>query len=141
MSDSTLFTKTVKIGRVVLLKTGAHAGKPAAVVNVVDLNRVQVHGPETRRIVVNLKNVVLTNFAVDITVGMRQKGVLAAWKRANIDDKFAKTAYAKREQQRAARANTTDFDRFKIMLERKRRAAKVNAAVRAAKKKHAAAAK
>ena len=41
---------------------------------------------------------------------------------ANIDEKWEKTGWAKKFERSARRAQLTDFDRFKVMLLRKRRA-------------------
>jgi large subunit ribosomal protein L14e len=55
--------------------------------------------------------------------------VVAAYKAADVDAKWAKTAEAKKIAIRKARANATDFDRFKLRHAKKVRASVVQAAV------------
>ena len=46
----------------------------------------------------------------------------------DVNAKWEATSWAKKRAAKAARANTTDFDRFKIMLARKKRRALIRKA-------------
>jgi large subunit ribosomal protein L14e len=55
-----LFKKFVEIGRVVRIHRGAYAGKLAVIVDVVDQTRALLNGPDMKRHIAPLKNLVLT---------------------------------------------------------------------------------
>merc|ERR1712200_217337 len=83
------FKKFVEIGRVAVLGgEGPNQGKIAAIVNVIDQNRVLVDGPT--RIV---------------------RAELVANK---VDETWANSTWAKRMAVKAKRAGLTDLDRFKL---------------------------
>jgi large subunit ribosomal protein L14e len=48
---------------------------------------------------------------------------------AGIEDAFAATSWGKKLQKRAAKANMTDFDRFKATIAKSQRARRVRKAV------------
>merc|ERR1712216_477000 len=105
--DTMPYSKFVEIGRVVLICQGPEAGKLAVVEDVIDQNRALVDGPLSitgvHRHAVNFKQIMLTSFKVDITRSCKE----AAW--------------AKKLENREKRANLSDFDRFKVMVARKKR--------------------
>lgn len=118
------FKRFVEIGRVVLINYGEEAGKIAAIVDVIDDNRVLVHGPETgvRRQEINLKRCMLTDVKVSAKHNVTSKKLKALWKSEGVDAAYSKTGISKKRAAHAARAKATDFDRFNIMLARQARA-------------------
>jgi ribosomal protein L14E/L6E/L27E len=56
-----LFKKFVEIGRVVRIHRGAYAGKLGVIVDVVDQTRALLNGPDMKRHIAPLKNLVLTS--------------------------------------------------------------------------------
>ncbi|CAB03835.1 Large ribosomal subunit protein eL14 [Caenorhabditis elegans] len=112
-----VFNRVVQIGRVVFIASGKDQGKLAAIVNVIDGNRVQIDGPssDVTRTVRNLKDLQLTKFVLKLRVGQRTKGVKAAFDAAKVTENFQKTQWAKKIAQRAIRAKLTDFERYKLM--------------------------
>ena len=47
--------------------------------------------------------------------GAGRGAVARAWEKAEVESKWAESAWAKRRDQRVKRRNLTDFDRFKVM--------------------------
>merc|ERR1719198_220070 len=109
--------RTVNIGRIALIKVGDDAGKLAAIVDVVDQNRALADGPGLARQMVNFKHIALTDLTVKLGRGARSGTVAKAWAKNNIDETWAKTHAVA-----AKRAATTDFERFKIVQAKKKRA-------------------
>lgn len=70
---------------------------------------------------INFKHLALTDFVVDIPRSPRQATLAKAFKAADIEGKWAKSAWAKKRAARAQRASLSDFDRFKVMVARKKR--------------------
>jgi len=97
---------------------------------VIDQNRVLVDGPATgvRRQSLSTKRISLTDIVVSIPHGARGKTVAKAFKTADVQGQWAKTAWAKKREVRAKKASLNDFDRFKVMLARKRTSAVVGTA-------------
>ena len=114
--------RTVNIGRIALIKVGDDAGKLAAIVDVVDQNRALADGPGLARQMVNFKHIALTDLTVKLGRGARSGTVAKAWAKNNIDETWAKTSWAKKHAVAAKRAATTDFERFKIVQAKKKRA-------------------
>lgn len=75
-----------------------------------------------------MSTVSLTDFVVGIPHGAGTPAVRRAYSKADVDAKFAKTAWAKTLAQRKTRASLSDFDRFKVLVNRKERSKIVNTA-------------
>ncbi len=69
------FKRYVEIGRVCLIEYGEDAGKLAAIVDVVDINRVLVDGPTTgvSRQAINIKRIRLTDIKISAKHNASQK--------------------------------------------------------------------
>lgn len=52
----------------------------------------------------------------------RQKYVVKAWKEASVDATWSASAAVKKAEQAAVRKQLSDFDRFKVMVLKQRRA-------------------
>jgi len=121
------FRRYVEIGRVVLVNYGPDYGKLATIIDILDENRALVDGPialtGVRRQIMNFKRVALTDLKVSIPRSIRSHGLAAALQKGELLKKWSQSAWAKKLQQRKARANMTDFDRFKVMTLRKKRGA------------------
>lgn len=100
------------------------------IVDILDQNRVLIEGGSSpiRRQVMNIKRIALTNFVLpDIKRGEETAKVQAAYKSEDIDAKFAATAWGKKLDSRAKRAQQDDFGRFKVMVARMKKSKLVNA--------------
>lgn len=120
-----VFKKFVEIGRVVVINYGPYAGKIAVIVDILNTTRVLVHGPKegVRRQEISLRRITLTDFKLDIKRGIHKEALEKAITEYKLDDKFKASVYAKKIERRQKRANLTDFDRFKVMRLRQKRAA------------------
>ncbi|XP_044142735.1 60S ribosomal protein L14-like [Bufo gargarizans] len=118
-----VFKRYVQIGRVAYISFGPHAGKLVAIVDVIDQNRALVDGPcsGVRRQAMPFKCMQLTDFVIKFPHSARQKCVRVAWEKANVNEKWTQTSWAKRIDARQRKANMTDFDRYKVMKAKKMR--------------------
>merc|ERR1712135_260959 len=131
-----VFEKFIEVGAVVYITLGHHKGKIAAIANVVDQNRILIDGPcsDVPRTVVNLKQVQLTKFKINIPWGYRSGGIKNLGEGEHISAQWAETKWAKKIAAKAAKASLTDFDRFKLMKIKQKRAKIINAEVKRLKK-------
>ena len=119
-----MFKKFVEVGRVVLINYGPLAGKLAVVVEIINTAKVLIDGPTSgvRRQEISLKRVSLTDFKLDVPKGIRRHSLKKSIEEFGLEKKWGETSWARKLQKRAKRANSTDFDRFKVMqLKQKRR--------------------
>ncbi|KAL2217044.1 60S ribosomal protein L14 [Thermoascus aurantiacus ATCC 26904] len=136
--------KLVQVGRVVLIRSGPYTGKLAVIVEIVDHRRVLVDGPSGKedkvvpRHVLPLAHATLTPFVIPKFPRAAGTGpVRRLWEKNEIDEKWAKSSYVKKEEQREKRKNLTDFERFKVMRLKKQaryEIQKAHAKIRAAAK-------
>merc|ERR1711920_1000977 len=111
------FHRFVEIGRIAVLQDGPRAGKIAAIVDVIDQNRVLIDGPcsGVERQAYRIKNLHLTALKVTFPFSARTKVVRKAWEDEKVTTKWAESAWNKRMQMKAKRQGLNDFDRFKLM--------------------------
>jgi large subunit ribosomal protein L14e len=76
----------------------------------------------------------LTDFKVNIARATKSKLVKEAVEKAGIIEAFKKTTWAKKVAAREAKKNLTDFDRFRIMVAKKRVNHAINTEVNKVKK-------
>jgi len=131
-----VFTRFVEIGRVCMVNYGPDAGKLCVIVNVLDPNRALVDGPLTgvARQKMTFKRLTLTDMVVSIQHGARQASIVKALKEGDVLNKFKASALGKKLAVKKARADTTDFDRFKLMVARKTKSRAVRTQLSALKK-------
>merc|ERR1712108_10076 len=129
---ASVFDKFVEVGRLVYINQGKFQGKVAVIIDIVDANRVLVNGPTTDvpRHVINLKRVNLTDYRMKkLPRSCRSKTVKKFLQKSEILKKWEESNWNKKLK---ARATTTDFDRFKIYLARKKRSQFIREKVAAA---------
>eukprot|EP00127_Corallochytrium_limacisporum_P006054 Clim_evm3s218 gene=Clim_evmTU3s218 len=137
-----VYNRFIELGRVVLLrkrdaKKGEANNAIAVVIDVIDHTRCVVHGPTTGvpRQTVNYNDIMVTDLVVeDVTRGVRTKALTKRIEAADMVAKWEKTAWAKKLAKRASRQNMSDFDRFKVMVQRKKRSYIVGREVRKLRK-------
>merc|ERR1711933_288976 len=126
---ASIFKRFVEPGRLALITYGPCAGKTCTIVDIVDQKRVIVDGPESvtgvRRHMMPVRRLSLTDFRTKVVRGVREKGLKAALAKEETLKKWSETSWAKKLAAKEHRANMTDFDRFKLMLARKKRAKEV----------------
>merc|ERR1711934_467858 len=138
-ADETVYKRPLlKIGSIVRINYGADLNKLATIVDIIDTGRLLVEGPENltgiARQVITTKRTVLTGLEVTITRNARQKQLNKAWADAQIQEKWDKSAYAQKLKKRSTRASLSDFDRFKVMLARKRKSVQMTTTFKKLKK-------
>ena len=120
-----VFRRFVEVGRVILINYGPLTGKLAVIVDILTTTKVLIQGLKggVRRQELSLRRVTLTDDKIDIKRGAKREEVLKAIESYKLDEKFKKSIFAKKVELRQKRANLTDFDRFKVMRLRQKRAA------------------
>lgn len=92
------------------------------IVDMVDINRVQVDGfGNFPRVVYPIKRLNLTKLRVPLLRGARTGTLKKAVEKFDLTNKWKATPAALKLGRYAARAATTDFERFSIMIQRKQR--------------------
>merc|ERR1719284_1742655 len=81
-----------------------------------------------------VKRLSLTDFKAKLARGAREKGLKAALEKDEVVKKWSETAWAKKLAAKATRASMNDFDRFKLMVAKRRRAREVKSVIKKAKK-------
>eukprot|EP00933_Yihiella_yeosuensis_P047110 TRINITY_DN427_c0_g1_i2.p2 TRINITY_DN427_c0_g1~~TRINITY_DN427_c0_g1_i2.p2 ORF type:complete len:135 (-),score=45.95 TRINITY_DN427_c0_g1_i2:70-474(-) len=131
---SKMFTRFVEPGRLARITYGPCEGKMCTIVDIVDQKHVVVDGPEAltgvRRHMMPVKRLLLTDFRVKVRRGCREKFLKKALEKDEIMKKWGETAWAKKIAAKEARANMTDFERFKLMVARKNRSAAVKKTIK-----------
>lgn len=81
-----------------------------------------IDGPSIARQAISLGKVVLTPLVLEkLPRGSRTGTVHKKWAAADIDAKWAKTAWAQKLAARKTRANLSDFERFQVLVLKKQR--------------------
>ncbi|KAH6565863.1 hypothetical protein BASA50_000084 [Batrachochytrium salamandrivorans] len=130
------FTRLVEVGRVVNITFGPDAGKLAVIVEIIDHGRVLVDGPTTgvARQAMPFKRMALTGICLKVPRGVGTTALKAMVEKQDLKALWEKTAWCKKVQQRATRANLTDFDRFSLRLVRNKRASIIARSISKVKK-------
>ena len=131
-----VFRRFVEVGRVIVINYGPLTGKLAVIVDILTTTKVLVQGLKggVRRQELSLRRVTLTDDKIDIKRGAKRDEVLKAIDAYKLEEKFKKSTFAKKVELRQKRANLTDFDRFKVMRLRQKRAVLRHLAAKGVKK-------
>ena len=131
-----VFRRFVEVGRVIVINYGPLTGKLAVIVDILTTTKVLVQGLKggVRRQELSLRRVTLTDDKIDIKRGAKRDEVLKAIDAYKLEEKFKKSTFAKKVELRQKRANLTDFDRFKVMRLRQKRATLRRASTKGLKK-------
>ncbi|KAH8551165.1 ribosomal protein L14-domain-containing protein [Umbelopsis sp. PMI_123] len=140
MASQGSFQRQVEVGRLVLINYGKDSGKLAVIVDIVDHSRALIDGPTTgvSRQAHSFRRLTLTPFVVKglpraagktaLTKCLEKNDTINAWNKTN---------WAKKLESRVARAQLTDFDRFKLKKFKSQRRAAVGPALAQLKKQQA----
>ena len=90
-------------------------------------SQARVDRPDEVRRQMNFKRLALTDFKVDIPRGVKKGALAAALKESGAFEAFAASAWGQKLARRAAKAATTDLDRYKRAVARKARSAAIKA--------------
>ena len=131
-----VFKRFVEVGRVIVVNYGPLTGKLAVIVDILTTTKVVIQGLKggVRRQELSLRRVTLTDYKIDIKRGAKREEVFKAIEDYKLDEKLKKSSFTKKVALREKRANLTDFDRFKVMRLRQKRAVLRHAATKGLKK-------
>ncbi|KAK4532733.1 hypothetical protein CCYA_CCYA13G3590 [Cyanidiococcus yangmingshanensis] len=118
------FKRFVQVGRLCLISYGEHADKLCVVVDILDQGRVVVDAPaesSVPRHVINVKRLKLTDIVVKMPRACKTKTVRKALEAQQAVQRFQESSWGKKLSRQRVRAQLTDFDRFRVMIARKRR--------------------
>ncbi|KAK9055697.1 hypothetical protein SSX86_026782 [Deinandra increscens subsp. villosa] len=110
------FKRYVEIGRIALVNYGKDYGKLVVIVDVIDQNRALVDAPDMVRGQMNFKRLTLTDIKIDIKRVPNKKTLIAALDAADVKNKWESSSWGRKLIVQKKRASLNDFDRFKIML-------------------------
>ncbi|KAI0826301.1 60S ribosomal protein L14 [Irpex lacteus] len=125
------------VGRVVLLKAGPQAGHIAVISEIIDHNRAIIDGPTTGvpRQSFPYKHLTLTPLRLTKLPRAAGSGVVKKQVEAEgIVEKWEKSSWAQKRAATEKRRSLTDFQRFVVLIAKKRRTDAVRKSVHAAKK-------
>ena len=119
-----VFRRFVEVGRVIIVNYGPLCGKLAVIVDILTTTKVLIQGLKggIKRQEISLRRVTLTDYKLDIKRGAKEAEVFKAIDDYKLEDKFKTSNIYKKNELRKTRANLTDFDRFKVMRLRQKRA-------------------
>ena len=131
-----VFKRFVEVGRVIIVNYGPLTGKLAVIVDILTTTKVIIQGLKggVRRQELSLRRVTLTDYKIDIKRGAKREEVFKAIEDYKLDEKLKKSSFTKKVALREKRANLTDFDRFKVMRLRQKRAVLRHLAAKGVKK-------
>jgi len=118
-----LYTRFVEPGRLAMVSYGPETNKTCVIVDIINNNRVLVEGPHSgvKRQQIPIRWLQMTDLKCEIGRGARQKTLKAAMAEADMENKWKATGWAKKLAIKEFRANMTDFDRFKLMMAKKKK--------------------
>ncbi|KAK4579290.1 hypothetical protein RGQ29_029103, partial [Quercus rubra] len=115
-ASNTVLTPLVEIGRVALVNYGKEYGRLIVIVDVVDQNKALVDAPDMVRTQMNLNRLSLTDIKIDIKRVPKKKTFVKAMEAADVKNKWESSSWGRKLIVQKRRASLNDFDRFKIML-------------------------
>lgn len=74
-----------------------------------------------KRQVFNFNDISLTDTVIKIPRGVGHKALVKAFNKNDVLNKWNKTAWAKKLKARETRRNLNDFDRYKVMVSKRKR--------------------
>ncbi|MED6115539.1 hypothetical protein PIB30_091668, partial [Stylosanthes scabra] len=110
------FKRFVEIGRVAFINYGKEHSRLVVIVDVMDQNRALVDAPDMVSSQVNFKRLSLTGLKVDIKRDRRKNELIKAMEDADVKNKWEKSSWGRKLIVKKTRVNLNDFDRFKLML-------------------------
>ena len=131
-----VFRRFIEVGRVIIVNYGPLVGKLAVIVDILTTTKALIQGLKggIKRQEISLRRVTLTDYKLDIKRGAKEAEVYKAIDDFKLEDKFKTSTFYKKNEIRQKRANLTDFDRFKVMRLRQKRAVLRHIAINGGKK-------
>mmetsp|Transcript_2882 Transcript_2882/g.10433 ORF Transcript_2882/g.10433 Transcript_2882/m.10433 type:complete len:126 (-) Transcript_2882:205-582(-) len=123
------FRRFVEVGRIALCNYGPDYGKLVCMVQIIDQNRVLVDAPGMKRSVMTYKRLSLTDMVIPIEAACDAEALKAAWEEADVQGKWDSSAWGKKLAARRAKKAMTDFERYKAVVAKTKRAAAIRKAM------------
>lgn len=114
------YNKFVQVGRVARINYGPLEGKLATIVDIVSDKRVLVDGEDIQRQVIPIARLQLTRQVLKIGRGARTGAIRKTITKENVAQTFAKSTLGQHYASQQRRENLTDFERFKVVVLRRR---------------------
>jgi large subunit ribosomal protein L14e len=114
------YNKFVQVGRVVRINYGPLEGKIATIVDIVSDKRVLVDGEDIKRQVIPIARIQLTKQVLKVGRGARTGAVKRIISKENVAQTFANSSLGKHYASQTKRENLNDFERFKVVVLRRR---------------------
>lgn len=114
------YNKFVQVGRVARINYGPLEGKLATIVDIVSDKRVLVDGENIQRQVIPIARLQLTKQVLKIGRGARTGAVRKVISKENVAQTFAQSTLGRHYANQQRRQNLTDFERFKVLVLRRR---------------------
>jgi large subunit ribosomal protein L14e len=114
------YNKFVEVGRVARINYGPLEGKLATIVDIINDKRVLVDGEGIQRQVIPIRRLQLTAQVVKIGRGARTGKLRAIISKEGVAKKFAASNLGKAFAQQQRRQNLTDFERYKVLVLRRK---------------------
>ena len=109
----------LEIGRVVYINFGAHVGKLAVICELVNKNRVIVSGPGlgVPRTMITIRRIELTKFKLpNVKYGTKEGELKKEIDAFKLQERFNKSSRGQKILQKQKRSQLSDFDRFKVLV-------------------------
>jgi len=114
------YNKFIQVGRVARINYGPLEGKLATIVDIINDKRVLVDGQDIQRQVIPIRRLQLTSQVVKIGRGARTGKLRAAISKDNVAKKYAESTVGKSFARQQRRQNLTDFERYKVLVLRRK---------------------
>ena len=133
-----IFSRFVEPGRLALVRYGPLENKLVTIVDMIDLRRVVIDGSginDVARQQIPIKWLALTSLKCDAQRACSVKVLKKKIAAAGVVAKFNGSSWGKKIAVAAKKAGLSDFQRFQVMMAKKKVGAAVKSAVRKAVKK------
>jgi large subunit ribosomal protein L14e len=115
----------VEVGRVALINYGPLAGKSCVILDILDMSRALVEGPQAKtgvaRQTMPFRHLSLTKVKLAIPRSIGVSGLNKAYEKDKIAEQLEGVNWVKKQRRTTVRKALNDFDRFKLMLLRKKK--------------------
>ena len=110
----------MQIGRVTRVVYGPETGKLATIVDILNDKRVLIDGENIKRQVIPIRRLQLTSQVSGVKRGAKSGKVKAICKKENVAKKYAESSIGKSYARQDRRQSLTDFERFKVLVLRRK---------------------
>jgi len=129
-----------EVGRICSINYGPDNGKICVILDFVDTTRALIDGPKSEtgvaRQTIPFKRLSITPIKIKCNKALPTGKLIKIFKESKVLEKWEKLPWAKKKKRNEIRANLTDFERFKVMVLKKKRSEIIRREVQELKKRH-----